>query len=95
MLGATKCKHLIIINYHTDTQQLYIIITIGAFAVIATLMLMTKKIKPESKLSPLAGLAFALVIAGIVFGENRLVGYSFMGAGVLLAVIDIIKKLKK
>jgi hypothetical protein len=37
-----------------------------------------------------AFLALPLVLAGILFGENRLIGYGLMGAGVLLAVIDII-----
>ena len=32
------------------------------------------------------------VIGGIAFGENRAVGYSLIGIGLLLAVLDIIKK---
>jgi hypothetical protein len=32
-----------------------------------------------------------LVVLGIVFGEDRLIGYSFIGAGVLLSIISIIK----
>jgi len=37
----------------------------------------------------------ALVVLGIIFGvSDRLIGYSFIGAGVLLSVIDIIKNLK-
>lgn len=76
-------------------QQIYIIIAIGALAVIAALLIFTKKIRPEAKLSPLAGLAFAFVIAGIIFGETRLVGYGLMGIGVAIALIDIVKKFKK
>jgi hypothetical protein len=76
-------------------SQIYIIIAIVTLAVIAGLLIFTKRIQPESKLSPLAGLAVASMVAGIVFGENRLIGYSLMGLGVLIALIDIIKKLKK
>ncbi len=76
-------------------QQTYIAIAIGALAIIAALMIFTKRMKPETKLSPLAGLAFAFIIAGVIFGESRLVGYSLMGVGVLLAVVDAIKKFKK
>ena len=36
-------------------------------------------------------LGSALVILGIIFGEDRLIGYSFIGAGVLLSIISIIK----
>ncbi len=76
-------------------QQVYIIVAIGALAIIAALLIFTKKIKPETKLSPLAALSFAFVIAGIIFGESRLVGYSLMGIGVLIALVDIVKKFKK
>ena len=43
-------------------------------------------------LSRLAGLAFAFVIAGIFLGGQRLVGYSLLVVGVILAVIDIVRK---
>jgi len=33
-------------------------------------------------------LGSALVVLGIVFGEDRLIGYSFIGAGVLLSIIS-------
>jgi len=40
-------------------------------------------------------LGSTLVILGIIFGENRLIGYSFIGAGVLLSVISVIKSRRK
>jgi hypothetical protein len=36
-----------------------------------------------------------LVVLGIVFGTERLIGYSFIGAGVLLAIISTIRSKKK
>jgi hypothetical protein len=42
-----------------------------------------------------AALGGTLVILGIVFGEDRLIGYSFIGAGVLLAIISIIRSKRK
>jgi hypothetical protein len=36
-----------------------------------------------------------LVILGIVFGQDRLIGYSFIGAGVLLSIISAIKLRRK
>ncbi len=36
-------------------------------------------------------LGFALLVLGIVFSENQLVGYSFIGVGVLLSIIGAFK----
>ncbi len=36
-----------------------------------------------------------LVVLGIVFGEDRLVGYSFFGVGILLSVISVFKARRK
>ncbi|MFH1522045.1 MAG: hypothetical protein ABIF18_03730 [archaeon] len=49
-----------------------------------------RKDKKKERFSPLAGIAFAFVVAGIAFGENRLVGYSLMGIGIILAIINAI-----
>jgi hypothetical protein len=40
-------------------------------------------------------LGSTLVILGIIFGGDRLVGYSFIGAGVLLSIVSIIKSRRK
>ncbi len=78
-----------------ESSQIYILISIIVLLIIAILLIFVRKNKKQKSLTPLGGLAFAFVIAGIVFGENRLVGYGLMGVGVLLAIIDSIKKLKK
>jgi hypothetical protein len=36
-----------------------------------------------------------LVLLGIVFGQDRLIGYSFIGAGVLLSIISSFKSRRK
>jgi hypothetical protein len=43
-------------------------------------------------LSPLAGVAFALILAGLFFSDNRLVGYSLFLFGLLFAILDINNK---
>jgi vacuolar-type H+-ATPase subunit I/STV1 len=43
----------------------------------------------------LVALGSTFVVLGIVFGTDRLIGYSFIGAGVLLSVIGAIKSRKK
>jgi len=49
----------------------------------------------DKGLTPLAGIAFAFIIAGSIFGDSRLVGYSLIGIGVIVAFIDIVKKMKR
>ena len=46
------------------------------------------------ELNPLAN---TLVVLGIIFGSttDRFIGYSFIGAGVLLSIIDWIKSKKE
>jgi len=70
-----------------NTSQIYIVVSIAAFVLVLILFLAGRK--KGKKLTPFLGLAWALVLAGIIFGENRLIGYSFIGAGVVLAVIDV------
>jgi len=77
------------------TSQIYILVSIVVLAIIALLVFFLSKNKKDKKLTPLAGLAFGFILAGILFGDTRLVGYSLMGVGIVLAVIDIIIKLKK
>jgi len=74
---------------------MYILIAIIALAILLTILVYKKKTKMPSKLTPLTGFAFAFIIAGIVFGQNRLLGYSLMGIGILLSIIDIFSNLKK
>jgi hypothetical protein len=37
----------------------------------------------------------SLVVLGIIFGDSRIVGYSFIGVGVLLSVIDAVRNSKE
>ncbi len=77
-----------------NASQIYILISVIVLVIIMIVLILTRK-KMQKPLSKLATLAFLLIIAGIIFGENRLIGYSLMGVGVILAIIDIVKKLKK
>jgi hypothetical protein len=73
---------------------IYVVIAIVALFVVAILAFILGRREPHSRLTPLAGLAFAFVLAGIFFGEDRLLGYGLMGVGVILAVIDIFRRPK-
>lgn len=60
--------------------------------VLAILAVSLRRNKQINTLTPLAGLAFGFILAGIFFGSNRLIGYSLLGVGVLLALIDIFNR---
>lgn len=78
-----------------NAEQIYIAIAILVLACIAVLVYLKRKGKKSKPLSPLAALAFGFVVAGIVFGDSRWVGYSLMGIGVALAVADLLIQRKK
>lgn len=78
-----------------DASAIYIMITLAILAIILVLEIFTLKMKKRKKSSKLATLAMALVVLGIIFGEDRLTGYAFIAVGVLLSAIDIIRNFKK
>ncbi|HQM56352.1 MAG TPA: hypothetical protein PKZ57_02480 [Methanoregulaceae archaeon] len=80
-----SCMYL----FSMDASQGYLAISITILAIVALLLFIAGRKKPREDLSGLVAISLALITAGIVFGENLLVGYSLIGAGVLLAVIDI------
>lgn len=74
------------------TSLAFVAISIAVLAVIAILVFFIRGKKAENRITPLASVAFAFVLAGILFGEDRLVGYGLMGIGVILAVADILNR---
>jgi hypothetical protein len=78
-----------------EASQIYILISIITLLIIAIVLFFVRKDKEQKPLTPLAGFSLFFVIAGIIFGDNRIAGYSLMGIGILLAFIDIIIKSKK
>jgi hypothetical protein len=78
-----------------NASLVYILIAILILVILAVQMFLVARGAKRRTLTPLAGVAFGFILAGIVFGENRILGYSLMGIGVLLAVIDIVQKSKK
>jgi len=74
-----------------NASQIFIAIAIVVLVVTAGLVYFAGRRK-EKRLTPLAGLAFAFVLAGIVFGQERWLGYGLLGMGVILAVADMVRK---
>jgi hypothetical protein len=74
-----------------NISQIYIAVAIVALMTIALLVFVVGKNRKQTRLTPLASLAFGFILAGILFGNNRLIGYSLIGVGVVLAVVDIFR----
>ena len=75
-------------------EHVWIAISIVALVVIAVLLLRGRG-KQYPKPSNLAVLGMSLVVLGIIFGDSRIVGSSFIGVGVLLSVIDAVRNSKE
>jgi hypothetical protein len=71
---------------------LWIAISIIALVVIMVLLLISRR-KGNQLLNPsnLLVLGMSCVVLGIIFGDDRIIGYSFIGVGVILSVIDAIR----
>ena len=77
-------------------EPVWIAISIVALVVIIVLLLISRR-KSNQILNPsnLLVLGISCVVLGIIFGDERIVGYSFMGVGVLLSVIDAIRNTRQ
>jgi hypothetical protein len=74
---------------------LWVAISVIALIVIVVLLLLARgRGRQYPKPSNLAILGMSLMVLGIIFGDDRLIGYSFIGVGILLSVIDIIRNRK-
>jgi hypothetical protein len=73
---------------------IYIALSLVVLAAVAVLIFFVGKRRNANRLTSLAGLAFGFIVAGILFGENRFIGYGLMGVGVILAIADIVNRSK-
>ncbi len=76
-------------------SSIYTLVAIVVLLVVVVAAFILGRREPHNNLTPLGGLAFGFVVAGILFGGNGLVGYSLLGIGVILAVVDILRRNKK
>jgi len=75
------------------TSKSYILIGVVVLAIIIIVLGIFKNKKPGKKMSKLTTVSFIFVILGIVMGgDSRFSGYSLMGIGIIVAIIDIIMK---
>jgi hypothetical protein len=77
------------------TSSSYILISILAFLIVAVLVFFISRNRQKNHLTLMAGLAFGFIVAGVIFGENRVIGYGLMGIGLIISVVDIIRGSRK
>jgi len=72
---------------------LAIAVAVAVLVVVSGFFLLKKK---QTQLSnPIFALAIALMVIGITFSDNPLVGYSFLGTSMALSVICAVRNSKK
>jgi len=79
---------------HMYTSQFYIAVSIVIVVIVALLIFLAGRNK-KYRLTPLEGLAFGFILAGILFGSDRVIGYGLFGVGIILAVVDFYKRSKR
>jgi len=77
-------------------EPVWIAISIIALVVIMVFLLISRR-KGKQLLNPsnLLILGMSFVVLGIIFGDERIIGYSFIGVGITLSVIDAIRNRKQ
>jgi uncharacterized membrane protein len=78
-------------------EELWLIIAIavGIIVVAVAIAFQTRKNKQAFQDDALLTLGITLAVLGIIFGDDRLVGYSLIGVGVLLSIISAVRGLRK
>lgn len=71
----------------------YILMGAVALAIIMILIFWVRGKGPEKKMSRLAYLSFIFIFAGLIFNDDKFIGYGLMTIGGILAIIDIVRKL--
>jgi uncharacterized membrane protein len=78
-----------------ESWLIIIAIAIGVILIALAIAFQSRKKKQAIQDDALLTLGVTLVTLGIVFGDDPLVGYSFIGVGVLLSIISTVRALRK
>jgi hypothetical protein len=72
-----------------------IAIAVGIISIVAAIAFLSRKKKQTIQDNALLPLGIMLVVLGIIFGDDHLVGYSFIGVGVFVSIISAVRGLRK
>ncbi len=70
----------------------YVAVAVVLLAIVVLLVFAADREIKKKKLTPLAGLAFAFVVAGIIFSEEPVIGYGLMAVGAAFGIADMFRK---
>jgi hypothetical protein len=70
-------------------------VVVGIVSIAIVIAFLKRKTKQAIQDDALLILGTALVVLGIDFGDDLLVGYSFIGVGVLLSIVSAVRGLRK
>ena len=73
----------------------YIILPVGVLMIFPLLVFFIAGRKKEQAFPPMIVLAFGFILTGILYSNNRLLGYSLMGVGVILSIVDMTRKIRE
>ncbi len=76
-----------------SVPEVYLATALVVLAIIVMIIFWIRR--KEYRVSPLISLAFAFVVAGILFGENRLMGYGLMVVGIIRGVVEWVRWRKR
>jgi hypothetical protein len=76
------------------TSEIYIIISVIILIVVAIVVYSLNKNRKIKKLNGLDSLSIGFILAGIYFGEERIIGYSLIGIGIILTVTNAMNNLR-
>lgn len=78
-----------------NSSQIYLGIAIAVFVILTILFFLTSRKEEKAVFTPLSGLSMGFILIGILFGDDRIIGYGLLGIGVVFAVVDMVQKLRK
>jgi hypothetical protein len=77
-----------------NASKIYLVVT-GVCLVIGVIVLYVVRSRRKLNImTPLTGLGLGFFLVGVLFGQNQVSGYTFISLGVILAVVDLIRKTK-
>ena len=78
-------------------EELWLIIAIaaGIISIAIVIAFLIRKKKQAIQDTALLPLGITFVVLGIIFGDDRAVGYSFVGVGVLMSIISAVRGFRK
>jgi drug/metabolite transporter superfamily protein YnfA len=72
-----------------QSSEVYIVLILASLLIISVLFLLFKFLRESRKSSMLIGLAVVFMITGFLLDDQKMVGNSLLGIGIMLSLIDV------